>query len=156
MAAKSGRNKFLQKAPTRLCRYPMGQKFCPLFSFYAEIQDGQQKWRENNFGENSPVISADMLRVKNFAERSPVECSYTVWVKNFVEIAPALSVSEINAFLHFTQKLRLAANSGQKVASRPCIYPVGQIFCQNCSLLLRFQDKCIFAVYAEIHDGPQK
>ena len=36
--------------------------------FYAEIQDGRQKWRENNFWENSPLDSADTLRVKNFVE----------------------------------------------------------------------------------------
>ena len=45
---------------------------------------------------------------------------------------------------------------GQKIGSRLCIYPVCQIFCQNHFLLLHFQDKCIFAVYAEIQDGPQK
>ena len=83
-----------------------------VFGFYAEIQDGQQKWQENDFGKNSPVVSADTLWVKNLVKRSPVESSYTVWVKNFVEIAPALSVSEINAFLHFTQKLSLASKSG--------------------------------------------
>ena len=33
--------------------------------FKAEIQDGRQKWRENNFWEKSPIDSADTLRVKN-------------------------------------------------------------------------------------------
>ena len=54
------------------------------FAFYAEIQDGRQKWRENDFCEKSPVDSAN-----------------TLWVKHFVEIALSRSVSEINAFLHF-------------------------------------------------------
>ena len=34
--------------------------------------------------------------------------------KNFVEIAPAHSVSEINTFLHFMQKIKMAAKSGGK------------------------------------------
>ena len=87
---------FLRKVASRLCRYPVDQKFCRnrsiwlrfrdkhVFAFYAEIQDGCQKWRENNFWEKSPVDSADTLRVKNF-----------------VEIALSHSVSEINVFLRF-------------------------------------------------------
>ena len=85
-----------------------------LFLFYAEIQNGQQKWRENYFWEKSPVDSADNLRVKNF-----------------VEIALSHSISAINRFLRFTQKFKMAAKSGgktflRKVASRLCSYPVGQ------------------------------
>ena len=66
--------------------------------FYAEIQDGRQKWQENNFCKKSPVDSPDTLRVKNF-----------------VEIALSRSVSEINAFLHFIQKFKMAAKSGGKM-----------------------------------------
>ena len=74
----------------------MGQKFrrnCSvllrfrdkhIFAFKAEIQDGRQKWWENDFCEKLPVDSAN-----------------TLWVKIFVEIALSRSVSEINAFLHF-------------------------------------------------------
>ena len=67
-------------------------------------------------------------------------------VKNFVEMALSRSVSEINAFLHFTQKFKMAAKSDRKrfsgkVASRRCRYPAVQKFCQNHSILLRFQDK---------------
>ena len=36
--------------------------------FYAEIQDGCQKWWENLFGKNLQVDSADSLRVKNFVK----------------------------------------------------------------------------------------
>ena len=50
-----------------------------VFAFYAEIQDGRQKWRENDFWE-----------------KSPVESTNTLWVKNFVKIALSCSVSEIN------------------------------------------------------------
>ena len=55
------------------------------FALYAEIQDGHQKWRENDFCEKSPVDSTDSLRVKHF-----------------VEITLSRSVSEINAFLFLT------------------------------------------------------
>ena len=99
--------KILRKVTSKLCRYPVGQKFCgnrsillhfqdkQVFAFNAEIQDGRQKWRKNNFSEKSPVDSAD-----------------TLWVKNFVEIALPCSVSEINAFLHLTQKFKMTAKSG--------------------------------------------
>ena len=89
----------------------MGQKFCRnrsislpfrdkrVFAFKAEIQDGRQKWRENDFWEKSPVDSAD-----------------TLWVKNFIEIALSRSVSEINVFLHLRQKFTMAAKSGRKTS----------------------------------------
>ena len=64
------------------------------FVFYTEIQDGRQKWQENYFWEQLPVDSAD-----------------TLWTKNVVEIALSRSVSEINAFLRFTQKFKMAAKS---------------------------------------------
>ena len=89
--------------------------FCVL-AFYAEIQNGQQKWWENFFWEKSPVDSADKLRVKNF-----------------VEIALSPSISKINRCLRFTQKFKMAAKSGgktflRKVASRLRSYPSGQKF----------------------------
>ena len=83
------------KIASRLCRQPAGQKFRGnrsislhfrdkrVFAFYVEIQDGHQKWRENNFCKKSPVDSAAIL-----------------WVKNFVEIALSRSISEISVFLH--------------------------------------------------------
>ena len=71
--------------------------FVYFLAFYAEIQDGRQKWQENNFCKKTPLDSADTLRIKNF-----------------VEIALSLSVSEINTFLCFTQKLKMAAKSGRK------------------------------------------
>ena len=88
--------RFLGKVSSRLCSYPVGQKFRRnhsislhfrnkrVFVFNAEIQDGRQKWRDNDFCEKLPVDSAD-----------------TVWVKIFVEIALSRSVSEINVFLRF-------------------------------------------------------
>ena len=113
-------------------------------AFYAEIQDGRQKWQENDFWEKSPVDSAD-----------------TLWVKYFVKITLSRSVSKINAFLHFMQKFKMAAKSGGKrflgkVTSRLCRYPVGQKFRRNHSISIRFRDKHFFAFYAEIQDGRQK
>ena len=65
--------------------------------FYAEIQDGRQEWQENEFCENLPVDSA-----------------VTLWVKNFVKITLSCIVYEINAFLRFTQKFKMAAKNGGK------------------------------------------
>ena len=64
-----------------------------VFAFNAEIQDGRQKWQENDFCEKSPVDFAD-----------------TLWVKNFIKIDLSRSVSEINVFLHF-----MAAKNGRKI-----------------------------------------
>ena len=69
MATKWREKEFWEHLPIRLCIYPVGQIFCRnhssslcfqnkrVFAFYAEIQAGCQKWRENNFGENLPVDS---------------------------------------------------------------------------------------------------
>ena len=130
--------------------------FCLLFvfAFYAEIQDGQQKWRENKFGENLPVDSADTLRVKK-------DYADNLRVKNFVKIALAHSISEINAFcvLH-KNSIWLPKVVGkrfwQQLASRLCRYLLGQNFCRNRSSSLRFRDKCVIAFCREIQDGRQK
>ena len=58
-----------------------------VFAFKAEIQDGRQKWRENNFCKKLPTDSADTLRIKNF-----------------VKIALSRSVSEICVFCIFSVK----------------------------------------------------
>ena len=68
-----------------------------VFVFNAEIIEGRQKWRENEFCEMSPIDSADILRVKNF-----------------VKIALSHSVSDINRFLRLTQKFKMASKSGRK------------------------------------------
>ena len=96
-----------------------------------------------------------------FFENWVFHSAYTLRVENFVEIALSRSISEINTFLRLTQKFKMAAKIGgktflQKVASRLCIYPVGQKFCQNRSISLHFQDKRVFAFNAEIQDDHQK
>ena len=68
-----------------------------VFALKAEIQDGRQRWRDNNFWGKSPVDSADTVRVKKI-----------------FEIALSFSVSEINTFLRFMQKFKMAAKSGGK------------------------------------------
>ena len=49
-----------------------------------------------------------------FLEKSSVNSADTMRVKNFVEITLFRSVSKINAFLHFTQKFKMAAKNGGK------------------------------------------
>ena len=98
------------------------------YVYYAEIQDGPPKERENDYWGNLPVDSGDTLQVKNF-----------------VEIALSRTVSEMNAFLHFTQKFKMAAKNGRKMilekgTSRLCRHPVGQKFCQNRFISHRFRD----------------
>ena len=55
-----------------------------VFTFYAEIQDGGQKWRKIDFWEKSPVYSP-----------------HTLGVKNFYEIAQSRTVSEIFTLFYF-------------------------------------------------------
>ena len=69
-----------------------------IYVFYAEIQDGCQKWRENNFWKKLPVNSGDTLAIKNFNE-----------------IALSHIISAINVFLHFTQKFKMATKNGGKM-----------------------------------------
>ena len=56
-----------------------------------------KKWLENDFWGNSAVVSAGNLKVENF-----------------IEIALSHTVSELNAFSHFTQKFKMAAKNGWK------------------------------------------
>ena len=142
--------RFWEKSFSRPCGSKISLRFRDksVFAFYAEIPDGGQKWRENDFLGKSLIHSADTLWVKNFVEivlshsvseintflhftqklkiaaksggeidfweKSSVHSPYTLWVKNFVEITLSRSVSEIKAFLHFTQKFKIAAKSGGK------------------------------------------
>ena len=114
------------------------------YAFDTEIQDGRQKWRENDFGQNSPLDSADALQIKNF-----------------VEIVLSHTVSKINAFLHFTQKFKTAAkNDGKTIFGKSRQY-IPQIACgSKISLkslyLAPFPREMGFAFYAEIQNGRQK
>ena len=91
--------RFLVKIASRLCR------FCGNCSISLHFRDkwifvlyaGIQKWRENNFCEKMPVDSADTMRIKIF-----------------IEITLSRSISEINTFLCFTQKFKMAAKRDRK------------------------------------------
>ena len=74
------------------------QDIC-IFAFYAEIQDGRQKWRESDFCEKPPVDSADNLQVRNF-----------------VEITLSRTVCQINVFCIFV--LRRNSSNHQKMAGK--------------------------------------
>ena len=99
MATKSGGKKNLpwrsKFRPYRSISLRFRDKL--IFAFNAEIQDGHQKWQENNFCEKSPIDSTDTLRIRNF-----------------IEIALSCSVSEINVFLCLTKKFKMATKSGGK------------------------------------------
>ena len=68
-----------------------------VFEFYTKIQDGRQKWQENNFWKKLPVDSAD-----------------TIEIKNSIKITLSHPVSEINVFLCFTQKFKMATKNSRK------------------------------------------
>ena len=67
------------------------------FAFYTEIKMASKNGRSTIFLEKSPVDSPNTLQVKHF-----------------VEIAVSCTVSEINAFLHFTKKFKMVAKNGWK------------------------------------------
>ena len=115
MAAKSGGKTFLRKVASRLRSYPSGQKFRRtrsislhfwnkrVFAFNSEIQDGSQKWQENNICEKLPVDSAD-----------------TLYFKIFVKIALSRSVSDKCVFAF--SALRKIVTFSKSLISRPfCI-----------------------------------
>ena len=54
-----------------------------VFVFYTEIQDGGQKWRENDFWQKCQMTV------------------YILWAKIFAEIAPSHTVSEILKIFYF-------------------------------------------------------
>ena len=158
MATKNGGKTIFGKSHqlTLLITCLGGKKFRPnccishrfpdkcVFTLYAEIQDGRQKWQENDFGENSPVDSRDTLALKNFKE-----------------IALSRTVFEIFTLFYFPLKSKMAAISCENLNfslfnKTPLYYPVGQKFTQNCSISYNFGDIYTFLVSAKIQDGHQK
>ena len=92
---------FCKKSPVDSAYNPQVKNFVKISrsisevnAFYAEVQDGRQRWRENEFCENLPVHSADAL-----------------WVKNFVEFVLSRSISEINMFFPFSALRKIVAFS---------------------------------------------
>ena len=72
-------------------------KIISFLHFMQKFNMAAKKWRENDFWQN---IADDTV--------------YTLGVKNFVEMAVSHTISEINAFLHFTQKFNMAVKNGRK------------------------------------------
>ena len=83
-----------------------------VFAFYAEIQEGHQKWRESYFCEMLTVNSPDTLRVKNF-----------------IKIARSRTVAKINEFLCFTLNFKIAVKNGRKAIFVKCRQYTLQISC---------------------------
>ena len=84
--------KMAGKLGSRLCRYSAGQNVWDKCVFC--ILRRNSRWLPK-------------MAVNDFWEKLPVEFAETLWVKNFFETALSRTVSEINAFLHFTQKLKM-------------------------------------------------
>ena len=96
-----------------------------------------------------------------FGIKSPVDSADTLWVKNFAKIAPSPSVSEINAFLRFTQKFKMAAKSGGKklFCKKLPVDSADTLWVKNfIEIALSHpvsETNVFFAFYAEIQDGRQ-
>ena len=166
-----------------------------IYMFYTEIQDGCQKLRENNILAKSPVNSGDTLAIKNFNEiaLSHIVPDINVFlrfnqkfkmatkngrkmisgknhqltlllpclgVKFFDQIAVSHTVSQINAFLRFTQKFKTAAKNGRKTIfgkTRQLTLGIpwnSKILTK--SLTHRFRDSYTFLFSAKIHDSRHK
>ena len=123
----------------------MGQNFfrnrkIVFFSFYTEIQDGRQK------GMKMILSSYDSV--------------HTLWVKHFVEITLSHTISEINAFLHFAQKFKMAAkNGGKTIFGKRLQWTL--LIARGSKILSKSLyrtpfHKHVFIFYAEIQYGHQK
>ena len=137
--------------------------FLVVFALYAEIQDGRQKWQENDSWEKWLLDSANTLLVKNFIKtkmatkngqendfrkKSPVDPSDTPQVKNFVKIGLSHTIPRKMHFCILRRNSRWPPKmSGKrflgKVTSKLGISPC-------------FRDKHVFAFNAEIQNGRQK
>ena len=82
----------------------MGQKFRRNRSISHGFQD---------FFQGIFVLCNFCEKFEN-SEKPPVDSADTLGVKNFVEIAMSHSISEINGFLRFTQKFKMAAERVRK------------------------------------------
>ena len=69
-----------------------------------------------------------------------VVSAYTLCVNYFMEISLSCIVSEINTFLCFTQKLKMATkNGGKTISGKKMVAKIGlkSIFGKNCHITLR-------------------
>ena len=97
---------------------------------------------------------ATKKREHNLWKKSPVQFGNTLGVKNFAQIALSHTISEINAFLHFMKKFKMATKNGRKTI-------FGKIRQMTLQILLSGQKslfftpfpRCVYAFYAEIQDS---
>ena len=86
---------------------------------------------------------------------------FTLVVKNSAKIALSHTISEMHAFCIFCRKFKMAAKNGRKqfLEKKSPVYSADTLEVKHfvkITISHRFQDKCIFAFYAEIQDGRQK
>ena len=123
VASRLCRYRFLRKVASRLCRYHAGQKFrsnrsillclrgkC-VFAFNAEIQEGRQKWLENQFCEKSPVALKIPCGSKILSKSLDLPLPLLEAISNVANSGISSSVSEINRFLRLMQKFKMATKS---------------------------------------------
>ena len=78
----------------------------------------------------------------------PLDSADSLRVKNFVKIDLCHTVSQIDVFLCFTQKFKMAAKNGREndfwgKLPVDCRYPTGQKFHQNRSISHSYRDECV-------------
>ena len=102
------------------------------------------------------------MATKNGSKAIFVKCHpYTLQIPCGLKIlSKSLSrtVSEINALLRFTQKFKMAANTGGKAffCEKSPVDSAYMLWVKNHSISHHFRDKCAFVFYTEIQDGCQK
>ena len=147
----------MEKVASRLCRYPVGQKFRQNRSILLHFRDKRffcilrrnSRWPPKVEGKQfSGEVTSRLYRYpadKKFGQNHSI----------------SLRFRDKHVFCSLRRNSRwLPKVAGKrflgKVASRLCRYPAHKKFRQNRSISLRFRGKHVFAFYAEIHDGCQK
>ena len=147
MAAKSGGKTILVKSRQYTLLIPCMSKILSkstrfrnkgIFALNAEIQDGRQKWRENDFAKSRQYTLL-------------IPCMSRIWSKSLR--FRNKGIFTLNAEIQDGRQKCQEKGFLREVASRLCRYPAGQKFCQNRSISLCFRDKHVFALNAEIQDG---
>ena len=115
-----------------------------VFAFYAEIQDGHQKWP----GKTFLVKVVSRLATYPACQKFHRNCSISLRFRD-------KQVFAFNAEIQDGHQKWPGKTFLVKVVSRLANYPACQKFRRNCSISLRFRDKQVFVFNAEIQDGPK-
>ena len=102
--AKKGRKCFLERVPND-CVYPAGQKFHQTHSTLAAFPG------EMCFFVRVLRWPPIMVRKQFFGQKRQMT-AYTLWAKK--NLSKSCTISKRNAFLHFTQNCKVAAQNGRK------------------------------------------